>query len=205
MRGAAKMQRLASLGARSSPAAVKTGLVRGGSVQGQVGGNLLNTFVSTLYRTAEDIKIERKRLEELRQEREQQERRRQEWECQRYEKLEEIRAEEERVAALMGEAETWHKSQAIRTYIQAARENLIEVRGEVAPDSDADRWLHWASNQADRLDPLHRQSTISPGRETKVGHVELLEFVQLNLRYHLDRSAKQRCAGGFSRTSTVTK
>lgn len=116
--------------------------------------NLLNAFVSTLYRTAEDIKIERKRLEELRQEREQREHRRQEWECQRYEKLEEIRAEEERVAALMGEAEAWHKSQAIRTYIQAARENLIEVRGEVVPDSDEDRWLHWASNQADRIDPL---------------------------------------------------
>lgn len=116
--------------------------------------NLLNTFVSTLFRTAEDIKVERKRLEELRQEREQQERRRQEWERQRYEKLEEIRAEEERVAALMGEAEAWHKSQAIRTYIQAARENLIEVRGEVVPDSDADGWLRWANNQADRVDPL---------------------------------------------------
>lgn len=54
----------------------------------------------------------------------------------------------------MGEAEAWHKSQAIRTYIQAARENLIEVRGEVVPDSDADGWLRWANNQADRVDPL---------------------------------------------------
>ncbi len=116
--------------------------------------NLLNTFVSTLYRTAGDIKVERRRLEELRLEREQQERKRQEWERQRYVKLKEIRAEEERVATLMGEAEAWHKSQAIRTYVQAARKNLIEVRGGVAPDSDADRWLHWASNQADRLDPL---------------------------------------------------
>lgn len=54
----------------------------------------------------------------------------------------------------MGEAEAWHKSQAIRTYVEAARENLIEVQGEVVPDSDEVRWLHWASNQADRIDPL---------------------------------------------------
>lgn len=40
--------------------------------------NLLNTFISTLYRTAQDIKVERRRLEELRREREQQERKRQE-------------------------------------------------------------------------------------------------------------------------------
>lgn len=116
--------------------------------------NLLNTFIATLYRTAEDIKLERRRLEELRLEREQQERRRQEWERQRYEKLEEIRAEEERVATLTGEAEAWHKSQAIRTYVEAARESLIEVRREVAPGSDAECWLDWATKQADRLDPL---------------------------------------------------
>ena len=116
--------------------------------------NLLNTFISTLYRTAGDIKVERRRLEELRLEREQQERRRQEWERQRYEKLKEIRAEEERVATLTGEAEAWHKSQAIRTYIEAAHENLIEVRREVAPGSDAECWLDWATKQADRLDPL---------------------------------------------------
>ena len=116
--------------------------------------NLLNTFVSTLYRTAADIKVERRRVEELRLEREQQERRRQEWERQRYEKLEEIRAEEERVAALMRETEAWHKSQSIRTYVEAAHTSLIEVRGEVVPDSDEDRWLRWANTQADRLDPL---------------------------------------------------
>jgi len=116
--------------------------------------SLLNAFIVCLYRTAEDIKAERKRLDELRLQREEEERRRQEWEQLRQQKLEEIRQEQERVQSLLDQAASWRKSQDVRRYAHALRDALIARHGQIEDDSGAAQWLAWAERQADRFDPL---------------------------------------------------
>lgn len=118
--------------------------------------SMLNVFVTTLYRTAEDIKIERARLEKLQRDREEAERKRQDFERQRIQKMWEIREEEERVAALLARADAWSRSEALRRFIDAVREAAIHRDGRIEEGSDADRWLQWATDQADRLDPLFK-------------------------------------------------
>ena len=116
--------------------------------------NLLNAFIVALYRVAEDIKAERVREEERRIERAAAERRCQEYRDERAVKLEAICQEERQVAALLAEADRWHKSQSLRRYIDAVRDAVVERDGVVPTGSDAETWLRWATAQADRLDPL---------------------------------------------------
>lgn len=114
---------------------------------------LLNAFVICLYRTAEDIKAERVRLEDLRRQREEAERQRREWEKVRWQKLEEIRKEEERLKVLLQQTESWRRSQDLRQFIRAFEESRRAANGEVQPGSDAAMWIDWARQHADRLDP----------------------------------------------------
>lgn len=116
--------------------------------------SLLNAFIATVYRTAEDMKVECARLEQLQRDREEAERRRQEFERQRVQKLQQIRQEEERVAALVAEADARTKSETLRRYICAVHEMLVKHHGEVVPGSKGEAWIAWATAQADRMDPL---------------------------------------------------
>lgn len=116
--------------------------------------NLLNAFVACLFRTSEDIKVERKRQEVLERQREEDERRRREHEILRIKKLDEIREEEARVVALMKELDGWSKAQTLRQYIEAVRTHEFTTRGEITAGSKNERWIRWALQQADRLDPL---------------------------------------------------
>lgn len=116
--------------------------------------SLLNAFVISLYRTAEDIKADRARKEQLRLEREEAERQRHALEWLRVQKLHEIKDEEKRVAGLMAEANGWHDARRVRRYVEATRAFLVKRDGSIDPGSDADEWVRWASDQADRLDPL---------------------------------------------------
>jgi hypothetical protein len=107
----------------------------------------LNSFVGGLIKTA--IAIKHLRAERERRERERQEERRQ------WEESERIRREEEeKLKDLDEEVESWHRSQKIRSYIEAVNKWAIQKYGEIKPDSELQRWLTWATRQADRLDPL---------------------------------------------------
>ena len=116
--------------------------------------HLLNSFVASLYRAAEDRKAERRRLEQLQRQRVEAERERREWEQLRAQKVQEIREEEKRVTALLAEVDKWRRSQEVTAYLKAVREALIAKNGQIAEGSDVQKWLAWAEQQADRLDPL---------------------------------------------------
>lgn len=84
----------------------------------------------------------------------QRERERQEFERQRWQRLEGIRAEEERIDLLKRQAENWHASQRIRRFVEAVR-NLAQGESIQAMDGrPVPEWTDWALGQADRLDPL---------------------------------------------------
>jgi hypothetical protein len=107
----------------------------------------LNSFVGGLIKAAEAIR--HRRVERERQELEWKERRRQQEESERIR-----REEEEKLKALDREVASWHRSQQIRLYIDAVKKWAIQKYGEVEPDSKLHQWLTWATQQADRLDPL---------------------------------------------------
>jgi uncharacterized membrane-anchored protein YjiN (DUF445 family) len=81
----------------------------------------------------------------------------------RIEREEQQRREQAFLDKLLGEAERWQKSQLIRSYIDAVRITAIQKDGVVSPASDLGKWLEWAKERADRLDPL--LSRLSPSRE----------------------------------------
>lgn len=95
-------------------------------------------------------------LEEERRRREEQERERQRQEQARLlaEKRQRFKAERARVDALLQQANNWKQSQELRDYIEAQRQKHVTNLGTVEPESDFARWLEWANQQADRLDPF---------------------------------------------------
>jgi hypothetical protein len=105
----------------------------------------LNSFIASLIMVAAEHKA--RRLEREREERER-------LEHQRIleEKARLKREEAARVKALEDEAEAWYKSNQIRAYIKAAKETIIRKHGETTPEQE--RWLIWAEQQVNRLDPL---------------------------------------------------
>jgi hypothetical protein len=52
------------------------------------------------------------------------------------------------------------RSERLRAYIDAVRATATAKHGEVQSGSELDRWLRWASEQADRIDPL-KESLLS--------------------------------------------
>lgn len=109
--------------------------------------NTLASFMDTLVLVAER---EKKRQADLQRRREEQERERLRLEAQ-----ETMRKEEERrVQQLMQEVAGWHQTRQVREYVSAVSLHLADKHGTIAPDSDAARWIEWASKQADRMDPL---------------------------------------------------
>lgn len=107
----------------------------------------LNSFIIGLIWAAEKKKV-------IRIEREERERLWREQEEVRRRKAEEIQREKERIQGLLREAEGWHKSQQLRAYIEAVRQEAIRKQGFINTGSELDIWLKWATQQADRLDPL---------------------------------------------------
>jgi hypothetical protein len=109
--------------------------------------NCLNSFIIGLMKAAEIIK--KNRIEREKRELEWQERRR------RHEELEKVRWEEEaRIKELNEEVSSWSKSQQIRAYTEAFKKAVIQLYGEMVPGGKQDKWLTWANEYADRIDPL---------------------------------------------------
>lgn len=114
----------------------------------------LNSVVSGLVEVAARRKEHEAKLERQARERREQERQRQEEARRRAEKREQIKAEQARVNVLLQQAENWRKSQVLRNYIETARLQHLSEHGRIEEGSDFARWLGWAVQQADRLDPL---------------------------------------------------
>lgn len=107
----------------------------------------LNEFVVKL----EEEAVRRQRQEERR------EREHRLWEEQarlRREREERQREELERLKALEDEARSWRRAGDIRAYVAAAEAKAIGEHGTVASDSELGRWIAWARNKADWIDPL---------------------------------------------------
>ena len=70
--------------------------------------------------------------------------------AEREKKLQQIKLEDERVAKLLADSDSWHSSQRLRAFIAAKRGALAHGQ----PTDEELKWLDWASDQADRMDPL---------------------------------------------------
>lgn len=66
----------------------------------------------------------------------------------------EIETEEKRVAVLEQEANNWRRATQIREYARAVLAYYTTRGVDTGPESKAGRWMEWALQQADRLDPL---------------------------------------------------
>jgi hypothetical protein len=119
--------------------------------------NCLNDFVIGLIKASSVL-----RSKDLQEEIERQER--EEIERQRIEKERAIQEERERVLALLQDVKNWHKSKQIREYIEAVKEQAVRDNGIISSDSELGKWLTWAVQQADNLDPLKKQSSLVPDR-----------------------------------------
>ncbi|HYV38768.1 MAG TPA: hypothetical protein VE988_23990 [Gemmataceae bacterium] len=89
----------------------------------------------------EQRKAEQRRVEELR---------RQEEARQRAEKRAKYDAERARVEQLRQQARCWKEADDLRRFIDAVK----RMHGAIEPGSEIAQWLDWATQQADRLDPL---------------------------------------------------
>lgn len=71
----------------------------------------------------------------------------------------EIEAEEKRVAQLEKRADSWRRATLIRDYAQAVLNYHAQRGSDIAPESEVGRWMTWALQQADRVDPLAESPT----------------------------------------------
>jgi hypothetical protein len=80
------------------------------------------------------------------------ERLRMEAELRRAEEVRRRQAEAARLSELEEEADRWHRSRMLRAYMDAIRLSVDQSRKLVDPSLQT--WLDWATDQANRLDPL---------------------------------------------------
>ena len=66
----------------------------------------------------------------------------------------EIEAEEPRIGRLESGATNWQRARRIREYVLAVAEYRKEQGKELGPDTALGKWVTWALQQADRIDPL---------------------------------------------------
>ncbi len=62
--------------------------------------------------------------------------------------------EQNKVNKLMSDMSKWNRSVHLRSYVEAVKENHTKEHGAIEDGSDMAKWLKWAYDQADRLDPL---------------------------------------------------
>lgn len=111
----------------------------------------LNKFVIALIKRALQVKDERIRKAREEEAQREREKRRREMDAL-------IRKEKERVEFLKKQSDSWHESQKLRAFIRAARATCPDIN----PEGDFAKWLVWASQQADRMDPLKNAPLFYP-------------------------------------------
>ena len=94
---------------------------------------------------------EKRRREEAQKQWEEQERR-------RAEMWEKVQAEQRRVSRLLSDADDWRQSGLLREYIEAVKMSAQAKELSTEEQSETNAWIRWASEQADRLDPLRPSS-----------------------------------------------
>jgi hypothetical protein len=67
---------------------------------------------------------------------------------------------EERIERLDRNVAAWRRAERIRAYVQAV-ENRMAEQGSLPPGSDEAKWLEWARDYADTIDPTCRPITTS--------------------------------------------
>ncbi len=72
----------------------------------------------------------------------------------RWEEQRRQREVQEQRARLEAQSAAWAKAEEIRSFVAAAREDALRRHGEIDDDSEFARWLTWAKEQADQIDPL---------------------------------------------------
>jgi len=65
-----------------------------------------------------------------------------------------IQAERAKVDKLLSDADAWERSRQLRAYIEFVRTDAVARGKDVHADSETGKWLQWALEQADRLNPL---------------------------------------------------
>lgn len=107
----------------------------------------IGEFVVTLMKTA--VVLHRRTEDRRREGREQQER------VGAYKKLQaQIRQEKKRVDDLFKMTENWKRAQNAREFLAIYRNQLEREQQNIEEGSELEKWLDWAEQQADRLDPL---------------------------------------------------
>ena len=107
----------------------------------------LNEFVVAIVQVAEWKKENRRKHAEA-------QRRRAEENARRAAVRERQEREAQAVEQLRTDAAAWSEAEEVRRYITAVRARAEATGQPIDPESETGRWLAWASNQADRLDPL---------------------------------------------------
>lgn len=114
----------------------------------------LNLFVIGLVKAA--LRRKAKRLERQRQDEMRRLQQQEHEACQ-------LKVEEEgrRLQELEDAAAKWRRSQRLRTYIEAVRRQAATNPGLMGTEKELQGWLRWASDQADRIDPLTEEPSLS--------------------------------------------
>lgn len=107
----------------------------------------LNAFVGSLIAVAQKTKIHRLEMEERQREFQETERRRQQEALRSAKEAEEIRALDASLAA-------WEKAQRIRVFVAALDELHAASRASTFGDVPIPDWIAWATEYANRIDPL---------------------------------------------------
>ncbi|MBU0714219.1 MAG: hypothetical protein KJ964_02540 [Verrucomicrobia bacterium] len=114
----------------------------------------LDQFVAGVINVASakrEIELEHERWEHDRQEAEKQ---RAEKERDRAAIWAKIQKERAKVNKLEADAAAWEEARQIRTYIETVKQDALTRGKDVGKDSELGKWIAWALQQADRMDPL---------------------------------------------------
>lgn len=71
-------------------------------------------------------------------------------------------AEQERRAQLERDAEAWHRAELVRRYVAAVETEALSLQGPIDSEGELGRWLAWARQHADRIDPRGSAHSSSP-------------------------------------------
>ena len=113
----------------------------------------LDKALLNMVETAVLAQKHREEEERQRELRRQEEQRRQEAAHQRAERQKLYKAEKARFKQLLTQAESLQKSRLVRELIEAVKRGMAE-RGSTPHNKNTEEWIEWATQQADRLDPL---------------------------------------------------
>jgi hypothetical protein len=104
----------------------------------------LNEILTTLILIGDALRLEHIKREEEHRRWCEQERRREE--------------EQQRRNYLDQHFKEWSQCERLREFLHACEKSLIERKGEIASDSPESKWLSWAHQYTDRIDPLKNGS-----------------------------------------------